>query len=259
MIKLVKRFLYTILGQSNYLKVLHLGYSFLFDLNILKRSEAEKYHYFAKKIIKKGDCVIDIGANLGYFSRIFSKVVGKTGKVICIEPVMPFFNVLKWALKNKTNCFLYNYALGNENKMVELVLPKFDGVFRTGLPHIPSDESEKVNSYIFETEMIQGSKLLNDLPKIDYIKCDIEGYEEIVLTELKDVLVKYKPILQVETWHHQKDKILKLLTGIGYIPFTLNKNILEEDLVANKNAGDILFIHQENRPKYKHLISNGPN
>ena len=57
----------------------------------------------------------------------------------------------------------------------------------------------------------------------------------------------------------KKDKILKLLTGIGYIPFTLNKNILEEDFVANKNAGDILFIHQENRPKYNHLISNGPN
>ena len=256
MIKTTKRLLFQILGRSKYLKVLHLGYAFLFNLNLLKKSEVEKYHYFAKELINEGDYVIDIGANLGYFSRIFSKLVGKTGKLICIEPVKPFFEVLQWALKNKPNTILYNYALGNENKMVELVLPKYDGVFRTGLPHIPSDESEKLNSYIFETEMVQGSKLLGNLPRIDYIKCDIEGYEEIVLTELKDVLIKYQPTLQIETWDNQKNKILKLLTGIGYIPFTLNKNILEEDFEATKNGGDILFIHQNNRKKFNHLVRN---
>ena len=140
--------------------------------------------------------------------------------------------------------------------MVELVLPKFEGVFRTGLSHIPNDESEKVNSYIFETEMVQGSKLLNDLPRIDYIKCDIEGYEGIVLSELKEILNKYRPVLQVEIWDNQKKNVLELLTGIGYIPFTLNKNILEEDFEASKNDGDILFIHQEKRSKFNHLIIN---
>ena len=256
MIKLVKRFLYKILGRSSYLKILHLGFKFLFNLNLLKNSETEKYNYFAKKIINEGDCVIDIGANLGYFSVIFSNLVGKKGKLICIEPVKPFFEVLQWALKNKSNTVLYNYALGNENKMVELVLPKFEGVFRTGLSHIPNDESEKVNSYIFETEMVQGSKLLNDLPRIDYIKCDIEGYEGIVLSELKEILNKYRPVLQVEIWDNQKKNVLELLTGIGYIPFTLNKNILEEDFEASKNDGDILFIHQEKRSKFNHLITN---
>ena len=108
MIKLVKRFLYKILGRSSYLKILHLGFKFLFNLNLLKNSETEKYNYFAKKLINEGDYVIDIGANLGYFSVIFSNLVGKKGKLICIEPVKPFFEVLQWALKNKSNTVLYN-------------------------------------------------------------------------------------------------------------------------------------------------------
>jgi 23S rRNA U2552 (ribose-2'-O)-methylase RlmE/FtsJ len=39
-----------------------------------------------KKILREGDVFLDIGANEGFFSIIASKLVGKTGKVISIEP-----------------------------------------------------------------------------------------------------------------------------------------------------------------------------
>ena len=40
-------------------------------MNALKSNIIYKYHYFDKKIIQKGDVVLDIGANLGYDSNIF--------------------------------------------------------------------------------------------------------------------------------------------------------------------------------------------
>lgn len=200
MIKFIKKILYKFLNQATYLKSLHRAFFFLYDTGLLKKSEIYKYHYFVKKIINEGDFVVDIGANLGYFSKIFSRLVGKKGKVICVEPVKPFFNTLQCALKKKTNCMFYNYAFGTENKSTQMILPKTDGYLRTGLAHISANEYDKNEVYTFDVEVVKGSYILNDLPKINYIKCDIEGYEEYVLPELKEIIEKHKPILQVETW-----------------------------------------------------------
>lgn len=250
----VKGILFKILGLKAYLKVLHFSFVRLFRFNLLKGNEEYKFNYFVKNLIHSGDIVVDIGANLGYFSSIFIKLTGKSGKVICIEPVKPFYETLVWGLGKYANCTIYNYALGTEKKMVELVLPKFNGVFRTGLPHIPDNDSEKQDSYVFETQMTRGSELLIDLPKIDYIKCDIEGYEQYVLPEIKIVFEKFRPILQVETWGIHKPVVMSLMKEMNYIAFTLDKNKLIADEKGELNEGDILFVPAEKLNKIEHLI-----
>ena len=50
---------------------------------------------FCNKEINLGDTVIDIGANIGYFTLIFAKLVGKTGKVISFEPDPRSFKILE--------------------------------------------------------------------------------------------------------------------------------------------------------------------
>lgn len=244
MVKSVKKILYKLLGQKLYLKTMHFFFFKFYDLGFLKNNFSFKYHYFVKNLIKEGDYVVDLGANLGYFSKIFSRAVGKEGKVICIEPVRVFFETLQWALRKQTNCVLHNYALGLENKMIELVLPKSDGVFRTGLAHIPQDGSDNKDSYIFETEMIKGSSLLIDLPKLNYIKCDIEGYEEFVLPELRGVLDKFKPMLQVETGGSHKDVVFNLMFELGYVQYSVYKNKIVKDFSNEIESGDYLFIHK---------------
>jgi FkbM family methyltransferase len=256
MVKFLKYALFKLLGRDRYLRLLHTVFFLLYDFNLLKRNEDYKFNYLVKKLIHEGDYVADIGANLGYFAKIFSRLVGNNGKVICIEPVKPFFDVLSRNLKNKRNCILHNYALGTENKTIELVLPKSEGVFRTGLSHIPSDESEKQNSYIFETEMTTGSSLLKDLPRLDYIKCDIEGYELIVLKELSDVIKKYLPVLQIEIWDNNKNEVIILMTSLGYTPYTLIKNKLQKYQSNQDASGDFLFLHQKQLKLYESFISN---
>ncbi len=253
MIKQIKRFLFLVLGLPNYLKLLHFTFVKLYQSQLLKGNENYKFNYFVKHLIQKGDVVIDIGANLGYFSSIFAKLTGTSGKVICIEPVKPFFETLQWGLKKYPNCTIYNYALGTEKKSVELVLPKLDGVFRTGLPHIPSDESEKKDSYIFETQMVIGSELLINLSKIDYIKCDIEGYEEYVIPEIRCIFNKFRPILQIETWGTHKPVVMKLMKELDYNAYTLHKDRLVFDEKGELHEGDILFVPTEKLNKISHL------
>ena len=243
MTRFIKRLLFKFLGQKNYLKTMHVFFFFFYKLGVLKGNHLFKYHYFVPKLVKEGDCVVDIGANLGYFSKIFSSVVGKTGKVVCIEPVKPFYETLVWGLKNKKNCTIHNYALGLEKKSIEMVLPKMNGDFRTGLAHISKKEIDKSNYYSFDVEMVKGSELLLQLEKIDYIKCDIEGYEEFVIPEIKEVLIKFKPIVQIELDGEHKQSIIDLFLEVGYVLYGVYDGKLIKDFSNITEEGDLLFIH----------------
>ena len=88
--KLIKKLLFKVLPQSTYLKLLHRSFYLLYDLNLLKNKKSFKYHYMVKEFIKDGDIIIDIGANLGYFSKTFARM-SPSGKVICIEPLPQYY------------------------------------------------------------------------------------------------------------------------------------------------------------------------
>lgn len=253
----LNRLLYKMLDLNNYLKTLNLGFQLLYSLNILKRSRTYKYHYFDKHLIQKGFYILDMGANLGYYTTLFSKWTGKSGKVYAVEPVSIFFDTLKWTTKNCRNISLLHCALGEENKEVTMATPGRFGYLRTGLPHIVSDAETSTNNnyeYMFKASMKRGSELFEDIPKIDFIKCDIEGYEEVVLPEMKNLLNKFKPIIQLETWGEHKSKTETFLLSIGYQIFDVEHNKLKPIQDINKKEyGDLIFIHHENKTIIEHL------
>lgn len=113
-----------------------------------------------------------------------------------VEPVKDFFNTLKWATRRSNNVTLYNYALGAEEKEVTLETPGKYGYLRTGLAHISSENEKSKAEFTFKASMKKASILFIDLPKLDFIKCDIEGYEEIVLPEMQPVLEKFNPLFR---------------------------------------------------------------
>ena len=91
--------------------------------------------------------------------------------------------------------------------------------------------------------MVKGSDLLKYLPRLDYVKCDIEGYEEIVLPELKLIIEKHKPILQIETWGTQKKVVFELMEKSGYTQYRVYKHKMVKNLPEEIEPGDYLFIH----------------
>lgn len=246
---MIRKYLFRFLGLKNYLKVLHKGFHFLYSANALKKNESYKYHYFDKDIIAKGDYILDIGANLGYYTKLFAEWTGKAGHVYAVEPVTFFADTIRWGTKSCNNITVYNYALGAEEKEITLSTPGNFGYLRTGLPHVV-DESElqAASEFTFKAKMKRGSKLFADLPKLNFIKCDIEGYEEVVLPEIEDLLLRYKPGIQVETWGEHKPKVEGFLTGIGYEIYDIEDGILKPvGQIKNGEQGDLIFIHRDNR------------
>src|SRR5687767_3145776 len=67
----------------------------------------------AKKLIKRGENVIDIGANIGFYAEVMSNLVGE-GKVHCFEPDQINFKHLSENLHNRNNIVLNNKAIAEE-------------------------------------------------------------------------------------------------------------------------------------------------
>ena len=108
----IRRVLYRSLSLENYLKVLSGAYLWGYRLGLSPHAAAYEYPRFLKYLIAPGDTVIDIGANLGYYSYAMARLTGSSGKVYAVEPVAPIRRVLEHNLRRFRNVEILACALG---------------------------------------------------------------------------------------------------------------------------------------------------
>lgn len=243
--KIIRSILLKLFGLEGYLAIVSDAYLRITNWGFLKTKYPELF--FLKQTIKPGFVSIDIGANVGYYSTNISKLSGSNGKVYAIEPVPLFANVFKrnahkFALNNIT---LYQTALGAENKKIQMGTPVIDGVFRHGLTHVLDTENDNSKLATFEAEMKVPDELFAHITKLDFIKCDVEGYEIYLFPFLINTIQKFKPLIQIEISTAENRKtIFELLEPIGYSAFGLKDSeliLLDEKSCLNYTLGDLYF------------------
>lgn len=249
----LRRIAYNALGMKNYLRLVQKGFFYSYNLGILKDKKEYEYHYFVKNLIAKGDTVIDIGANLGYYSKLFSKWVGAEGKVYSVEPIAIYNEVFLKETKSCKNITLLSYALGSEEKDIELVTSPSAGYLRTGLPHVYDKKRDGEigdQKFRFDAKMAIPDKLFKDISSIDYVKCDVEGFEYIVLQNMTGTIERCKPTIQIELWGQNETLVFDFMTSLNYSAYKLKSENGEQKLSSDKAAlaqsGDYIFIHNEN-------------
>ena len=87
-----------------------------YNSGLLKQNEKYKWHYFVKRLLSPTDTIVDIGANLGYFSIIFSKIINDNGILYSVEPVKPYRDLLESKLPVRNNIKVLPFALGDKMK-----------------------------------------------------------------------------------------------------------------------------------------------
>ena len=87
--------------------------------------------------------------------------------------------------------------------------------------------------------MRRGSELFAGLERLDFVKCDVEGYELIVMRELRPLLERFRPTVLIETGGENRPQIIELFTELGYRGYTL-ENGREIPLVPDTEK-DIIF------------------
>jgi FkbM family methyltransferase len=158
-----------------------------------------------EEIIKEGDICFDIGANIGIYSVVLSKLSGNAGNVHSFEPV----NHIRQRLKAncKLNGFqdinINNIALGAENSTVDMFQIK-QGMFRGGTStFVENDNVESLGKDKFDVckvNVVQLDEYVKEqnLSKIDFMKIDVESFEWQVLQGGQKTIREFSPTILME-------------------------------------------------------------
>lgn len=137
-----------------------------------------------KKEVKQGDIVLDLGANIGYYSLLASRLVGKGGRVYAFEPDPTNFRLLlkNIELNKHTNIVPTQKAVSNRAGKIKLFLDEKD----TGA-HTIFQPNE--NSKYIEIESVTLDDFFQDKRHpINIIKMDIEGAEMAALSGMRRLI-----------------------------------------------------------------------
>jgi FkbM family methyltransferase len=171
---------------------------YLATLKALRRGSHEKRLYLS--IIRKGDVVIDIGANVGYFTTLFSDLVGPGGAVHAFEPLPSTFELLSRNIRTfpaHKNVFLNCLALGERDQKTFLFVPSEDhGQAALARHRDGSWTSRQIREV--KVEMMRLDRYAERLPKIDFVKCDAEGAELLILRGGESTLRRCRPKIFLE-------------------------------------------------------------
>ena len=212
-----------------------------------------------KQVVKEGNMLVDLGANIGYFTLLAAKIVGPEGKVFAFEPEPQNYNYLKKniALNNYDNVKVIQRAVSDKNGKTELYICDYDTGHHTinkydGIDAYSRGRSTKNHSIEIETITLD-SFLEEENTHIDVVKMDIEGAEMLALLGMDKILRKNKnikmfieffPLLIEKMGNSPREFIRKLLEDYKFSIFVIpgDYDALKGEMVKINNGDDVMNL-----------------
>lgn len=207
----------------------------------------------------KGGTIVDVGANIGFYTLESSLAVGPTGRVISIEAAPPHVEALRKniQLNGMRNVSLVEVAVGDSVGEATLALPRGGNLGMFTLGPVNSDEPYSVALRPMDDLLAE-----QGIHSIDLIKMDIEGSEYRALRGAAKTLARYKPALLIElnevALHRRGSsarEIKDLLSEAGYRGWVIGRREIRPipDGQATHGCDECLFIHRENESLMRRL------
>lgn len=162
--------------------------------------------------LKRGNVFLDVGANVGYFSRLASEIVTKSGKVYSFEAEPFNYHALCRNTNHQKNVIPFHLAVSNEQKLITF--------FESS--HSSSHSIYKSSRNLNGSQFLVPSMTLDyfwhtylDQAAIHLIKLDVEGAELLVVEGMKKILSENKVEAIIVEFHP------KIIKNAGDDPQTL--------------------------------------
>lgn len=224
---LIRSCLQKTLGFKQYLSLFS-----LYKIYAIRIDKTEKDFLQFIKLIPEQGLILDIGANIGLTCVTLARSRPKA-VVYAFEPIPQNLQILKHNIRlfRLKNTKVFPIALGNENKMIDMVMPVINQTRMQGLCHVVHDDMPKQSQGIhFNVPVKTLDSLLqeaNIAQPVVAIKVDVEHFEWAVLEGGLKLLDQYKPLIYCELAENQnKTKSFHLLTSLGYKIKIVHKNQL---------------------------------
>ena len=148
-----------------------------------------RYRWYVYNNIPRKRVMIDIGANIGIFARPSAE---RFEHVICFEPVLKNFEVLQKNLETYSNVELHNLGLSDRDQTATFELQTLKcGHTKQVEEFVPNPEFEKHTGELTTLDRF-------NFESVDWIKIDVEGFENAVLEGSRATIQRNRPWLLIE-------------------------------------------------------------
>jgi FkbM family methyltransferase len=209
-------------------------------------------------LIRPGDLVLDVGANIGCTSILFGQ---HARQVLSFEPSPSTFLLLQknLAAAGMCNVEAVNAGLGNSAGTFELTFAPDNrsGGFVSNLTRASAGHQ------VEEIRIVNGDRYLGDagIGQVDFIKIDVEGFERNVIEGLRDTIERGKPVVVLELNHwclnvFQRTSVpdfLDFLRGVFPILYAI-EGTDARDLHDANDAYHVMYQHIVNNFRYPNLV-----
>ncbi|WP_298308853.1 FkbM family methyltransferase [uncultured Erythrobacter sp.] len=201
--------------------------------------------YFAR-VIKRGDTVLDIGANLGYYSILAGALTGKNGQVFAVEPNPELSELIHHSANlngMKGYVEVCNFAIAAPEDSGTRILFVQEGT-KNGCflepGQSPNDIDLKGDAY----DVPLGRFAVDQFERVDLIKIDVEGAELMVLENLRPIIEHFRPKIICEISFQRGYSYDEVMAALGrngelrYLDFDGKvKGPLTRELAETTNVG----------------------
>jgi FkbM family methyltransferase len=181
-------------------------------------SGAERKHQNEfRSLVRPGGVAVDVGANWGLHSLYLSRLVGKDGLVIAVEPFPPAFRELQWHL-GANECFNVRalpVALSDRDGKSSFLPGESSSAGRLG---DEPTEAAADTATVVVTRTLDAVVEEAGLTRLDLVKIDVEGAEGRVLRGAERAAARFRPALVIDLHTPEQDvEVARGLTEHGYL------------------------------------------
>ena len=162
------------------------------------------------RFLAPGGVVVEAGANVGAHTVPLARLVGREGKVFAFEPQRLVFQMLcgNLALNEIENAYAFAMGLADRPGQARVPVIGYGAEANYGGVELGNEEGEAVSI---------GTVDLLRLDRLDLLKADVEGTEELVLRGAEATIRQARPVLYLENDRREKSPaLLAYLQSLGY-------------------------------------------
>lgn len=204
------------------------------------------------QLVSPDSCVLDIGANMGWYAINIAKTYPAC-MIHAFEPVPKTYRLLveNVTLNKINNVVTHNFGFSDEGKDLTFFF------YPEGSGNASSEnlsEREDIEKIVCHVEALDDFANRLNLPRVDFIKCDVEGAELFVFRGGKKLLERDKPIVfseMLRKWSakfgYHPNEIIALFSSLGYRCFYADQSTLKElhEMTDETVETNFFFLHQE--------------
>lgn len=195
----------------------------------LAAAEPEPEMAVLRHLIPRGGCVIDLGANFGLYTRFLAEAVGPAGIVHAVEPVPAMYDVLRSNIRRLRLAQVQSHpvAVSDRTRTVTMTVPRYATGGANFYEARVGGQFTGRSAVTVRVPGVRVDDLFAHLPRIDVIKCDVEGHELAVLNGGTTLLERHQPAWLTEVSGDPDDRssnaaaLFDRMRGHGYEAYRL--------------------------------------